>query len=224
MPEQISSGEWVDRYVRDKLSPDEMKAFELELLESEPLQQELETVLAMRGALALDGEPQAQTESAELQPTPRRDSAWQPLAMAATLVLAVLSTVMWWRSSNEVVDLEGQVQALGQPMAEILTVAVPIMRSTGGQTPDVIVQKPGGHVAILLDVELGLRAREQDVLDFALVGPDGTSVLAWQASPTTNGRTTVVINSDKIPASELWLQISDVGGEMYERRLLEFRE
>lgn len=224
MPEQTSRKDWVDRYVREKMSPEEMEAFELELLESDALQDELETVLAMRQSLAFEEERAPDLVAMEPQPRVDRSAAWQPLAMAAAVVLAVLSTVMWWRSGNEVADLERQLQTIGQPMAEVLTVAVPIMRSAGGQTPDVIVQKPAGHAAILLDVELGLRAREQEVLDFALVDPEGTTILAWQSSPTADGRATAVINSEKIPATRLWLQISEASGETYDKRLLEFRE
>jgi hypothetical protein len=98
------------------------------------------------------------------------------------------------------------------------------MRSAGGQTPDVIVQKPAGRAAILLDIELGLRAREQAQLDFALVDPEGATLLAWQSAPTDDGRATAIIDNQQIPASRLWLQINTSNGELLERRLLEFRE
>jgi hypothetical protein len=104
----------------------------------------------------------------------------------------------------------------------MVTIAVPIMRSAGNQTPDVIVQMPEKRAVFLFDIELGLQARAQQQLNFALVDDAGTTLLAWQGRPTADGRATAVINSEQVPASRLWLQVS-ANGESLERRLLEFR-
>lgn len=225
MPEQISRQDRVDRYVRDELSPEETAAFETELLESPAMQKELETVLALRGALALEAETQEARAAGNEANEPLSENAnWRRLALAASVALAVFSTVMLWKVGNDAAGLERELQALGQPRTELLTVAVPIMRSASEQTPDVIIQKPAGRAAILLDIELGLAAREQNRLEFALVDPEGATVLAWQSAPAADGRATAVINSEHLPASRLWLQINAGDGEPLERRLLEFRE
>ncbi|MDX1554661.1 MAG: hypothetical protein R3212_01410, partial [Xanthomonadales bacterium] len=172
MTERAMQRARVDRYVRDELAPEEMAAFETELLESPDLQEELETVLALRAGLQRESVQQPATAANDhVSEAMDSRSGWQRLALAATVVLAVMSTVMWWQAGNEVADLERQLNLMSQPRGDVLTVAVPIMRSAGGQTPDVIVLKPRGQAAILLDIELGLRARVEGALAFALVDP-----------------------------------------------------
>jgi hypothetical protein len=224
MPEQIPREQWVDGYVRGRLSADDIEAFETELLESPGLQEELETALALRAALAQEQDSEGQPGNPPRPFVPNAESAnWQPVALAASITLAVVSTVMWWKMSNDTGQLEQQVQALSQPVAEILTVQVPIMRASGSQSPDVIVLKPEGRAAVLLDIELGLQAREEAQLGFALVDSEGSAILAWRSAPLAGGHATAVIPSEQIPASQLWLEISGSDGETLERRLLEFR-
>ena len=54
MPEQISIQVWIDHYIRDKLTVDEMTEFEVWLMESPGMQQELETILGLREVLLFD--------------------------------------------------------------------------------------------------------------------------------------------------------------------------
>jgi hypothetical protein len=225
MPKLAALQARVDRYVRDQMSAAEAADFEAEMLESAVLQEELETALALRAAL----QQVAALETRRIAGDRARGHQvakpdWRSFALAATVVLAVISTVMWWKVGIDAADLEQQLQSHAQPTSQLLAVKVPIMRSAGGQTPDVIVQKPAGRAAILLDIELGLRAREQAQLDFALVDPEGATLLAWQSAPTDDGRATAIIDNQQIPASRLWLQINTSNGELLERRLLEFRE
>jgi len=226
MPEQNAHRGWVDRYVRDQMTEQEMAAFEETLMDSPALQQELETVLALRGALSMQPAPPPEFEAgSESDATQTLTGAgkWQGLALAAMVVLAVFSTVMFWKTSNDAADLKRQLTQLGQPRTQVLTVPVDIMRSAGSQTPDVIVKKPPGHSAILLDIELTPAARQLDLLNFSLVDPDETLVATWVASPNPQGHSTAVFNTEDVPASRLWLEISTPGGELIERRLLEFR-
>lgn len=224
MLEQSRQEHWVDWYLRGKLSADDVEAFETVLLESPELQAELETALALRAVLSREPD-QAKEDASQPRPLqPQSEPAnWQPVALAASVILAVVGTVMWWKTGIDAAGLARQMHALSQPIAEVLTVPVPIMRSAGSQTPDVIIQKPQGRAAILLDIELGLRARQEAQLDFSLVDPAGETVLSWQSGPGEDGRATAVINSDQIPASRLWLHIADAESEVLERRLLEFR-
>jgi len=225
MPKLAAVKARVDRYVRDRMSAAEAADFEAEMLESPALQQELETALVLRAALQQEAALETRRSAGDrARGHPFEKSDWRAFALAATVVLAVLSTVMWWKVGIDAADLEQRLQSLAQPTSQVLSVKVPIMRSAGGQTPDVIVQKPAGRAAILLDIELGLRAREQAQLDFALVDPEGATLLAWQAAPSDDGRATAIIDNQQIPASRLWLQVNTSNGELLERRLLEFRE
>lgn len=74
-------------------------------------------------------------------------------------------------------NLQRQLDLLNQPRSQVLTVPVNIMRSAHGQVPDVIVQKPAGRAAILLDIELGPLARKLELLEFALV--DEAEIPFW---------------------------------------------
>jgi hypothetical protein len=139
------------------------------------------------------------------------------------VILAVFSTVMFWKVGNDSADLQHQVDLLSQPRTQVLTVPVNIMRSAGSQTPDVIVQKPTGHAAILLDIELAPPSRQLDDVHFALLDQGGKAVANWVATPSPQGRASVLLNSEQIPVSQLWLEISSRSGDLIERRLLEFR-
>jgi len=224
MPELALQKGRVDRYVRDQLSPKEIAAFETELLESPTLQQELEAVLALHTLLDTELAAESGKGIAD-QPAQVLETKadWNRLALAATVILAVLSTVMWWKTGNDASDLGRQLEIVSLPQTNVLTVVVPIMRSASSRTPDVIVQKPVGEAAIILDIELGLQAREQEQLNFELVDPGGKTLLSWQSSPAEDGRATVLIDNRQIPASRLWLRINASNGNTLERRLLEFR-
>ena len=222
MPKQTSRQAWVDRYIRDELTVDEMAEFEASLMESPGMQQELETVLGLREALRCESKQEIGT--VDLLPNSlSRVGKWQSPALAATVILAVFSTVMFWKVSNDSADLQRELNLLSQPRTQILSVPVNITRSVGRQTPVVIVQKPAGHSAILLDIELGSRARELDMLAFALIDDAGNYILTWTAAPAADGRASVMLNNEQVPASRLWLQISSGDGQVLERSLLEFR-
>lgn len=224
MPDPSADEYWVDWYLRDELSAEDEAAFETAVLESPELQNELEASLALRAALARDARDARRADRIEPARAPRSEwGGWKALPLAASVTLAVLSTVMWWKADNEAVGLERQLEVLAQPASRVLTVDVPIMRSFSAETPDVIIQKPEGRAAILLNIELGLQSRELALLNFALVDPAGKTVVAWQSAPGREGRATAIIENRQIPASRLWLQISSGEHELLERRLLEFR-
>jgi tryptophan 2,3-dioxygenase len=89
MAENTSRQQWIDRYVREELTVEEITEFEEALMESSVMQSELEAVLGLREALLHE--------------------------------------------------------------------------------PDVIAQKPTGHSALLLDIELNSVSRQQQVLDQRLL-------------------------------------------------------
>lgn len=214
--------EWVNRYVRDELTVDEMAEFEHTLMDSPAMQQDLETVLGLREALLL--EPEQHVPRDELLPESLAGGGnWKSMALAATVILAVFSTVMFWKVSNESAHLQRQLDVLSQPRSNVLRVPVNIMRSAGARTPDVIAQKPAGHSAILLDIQLAPRSLQQPSLVFSLVDEAGTTVLSWSATSFANGRAEALLNSEQVPGMRLWLEIASDDGELLERRLLEFR-
>ncbi len=148
-PEQKS--DWVDRYLRNGLTTDEEAVFETALLDSPDLQLQLETALGIRQAVLLQAAAGA-TEKAYPPPTLDARNHWQPLALAASVVLAVFSTTMYWQVSNKAGMLQSEITAMSQPRTSVLTVPVDIMRSADSQTPDVMVQKPEGNALLVLDV------------------------------------------------------------------------
>ncbi len=223
MARQTSNQVWIDRYIRDELTTNEMADFEVALMESSAMQQDLETALALRETLLIEsGQEPAHAAPAAVPPS--GFGHWQRLAMAATVVLAVFSTLMFWKVSNDSAVLQHQVDLLSQPLNNVLTVPVNIMRSADNRMPDVTVLKPQGRSAMLLDIELAPVSRGQESLDFALVDETGTAVTTWTSAPTANGHAKVLLNSEQVPAARLWLQISSSDGQPLERRLLEFRQ
>ena len=222
MAKQTSKQVRVDRYVRDELAVDETVEFEQALMESSAMQQDLETALGLREALLLVPEQNLPRNGLLPEFLPGGGN-WQPVALAASLLLAVFSTVMFWKVSNDSAGLQNQLDLLNQPRTQLLSVPVNIMRSASSRTPDVIIQKPLGHSAILLDIELGSAASELEELIFELVDDGGVAISSWNAAPTQSGRASVMLSSERIPSARLWLQISSGQGRTLERRLLEFR-
>ena len=206
----------VDRYVRDQLGPEEEAAFEERLMSDPGLQAEVEAALAIRSAFELEQRhDDAPAEVAVAQGNP-----WTPYAMAASVALAVISTLMYWQSSVETGELREQLSTLQGPQAGVLPVSVPIMRSTGG-SPDAIIQRPASG-GVLRDIELSQRFHDADQLSFTLAAPGGETILSWQSGAPLNGRTTVLLPSAELPDGRVELRIAREGAEG-ETRLLEFR-
>jgi hypothetical protein len=82
---------------------------------------------------------------------------------------------------------------------------------------------PSGHAAILLDIELAPPVRQLEEVHFVLADQEGRVVASWVAAPSPQGRASVLLHSEQIPVSQLWLEISSRSGDLIERRLLDFR-
>lgn len=214
----------VDRYVKNQLSPEEVEEFEIEMLDSPRLQDELEAVLALKGILQAETDLEPVRAVAEPRATyGNKGTNWNQLALAASFALALFSSVMWWKTGNDAATFENQVELLSQPNTNVLRVGIPIMRSAGSQTPDVIVQKPGPGSAMFFEVEVAPSVAERAPLEFQLLNDSDELILRWSATPGLNRHANVLVNSDQVPATRLWLTISSSDGELLERRLLEFR-
>lgn len=222
MTEQSKYDDWVDRYVRDELSEEEVEAFEERLMTDGDLQNQLEAVLLMKEALKLESESEADS-ARDAVVVPWRNQ-WSPMAIAASVLLAVVSTTLYWRSNVQIGHLQDQVAALQAPRTSVLTVPVDIMRSAGSATPDVIVEIPAGHGAIVLDIELSARFQNLRAVDFELLTQDSEVALAWTAAPVGSDTVKVVLDSEVVPTGMVQLRMSDPDGDVQESRLLEFRK
>lgn len=221
MHKREQKSDWVDRYLRNGLTTDEEAIFETMLLDSPDLQLQLETSMGIRQALLLQAEMSA-TEKAYPPSTLDARNHWQPLALAASVVLAVFSTTMYWQVSNKAGMLQSEITAMSQPRTSVLTVPVDIMRSADSQTPDVIVQKPEGNALLVLDVELGPAVAALGRVRMSLRDAQALELLAWDSGGFEDGRATVAFDARKLPNGKVWLEMSDEQGRVIDRRLLEF--
>jgi hypothetical protein len=145
------------------------------------------------------------------------------MAIAASVVLAIVSTTFYWRTSVEAGRLQEQVNALQAPRTAVLNVPVNIMRTAGDASPDAIVQVPAGNGVIVLDIELSAHFQSLASIDFRLQADGLEEALKWTAPPSSSGRARVVLFSETIPGGRAHLQISNPSGDLTETRLLEFR-
>ena len=212
----------IDRYIRNELAADEEAEFETELLDSPELQRQLETAMGVRQALLLDDELGGSRQAEPLQDMDARNN-WQPLALAASVLLAVFSTTMYWKTSNDAAALQSEIEVLSQPHTAVLTVPVNIMRSAGSQTPDVIIQKPGGNALVALDVELGHATVAAELARLTFRDLQEVELISWESGSIENGRIIAVFNTQQLPDGRVWLELSDEKGKVIDRRLLEFR-
>jgi len=222
MTEQSKYHDWVDRYVRDELSEDEVVEFEEQLMTDTQLQSQVEAVLVMKEALKFESEPV--TDFAKHAAEVPRRNQWSSMALAASVLLAVVSTTLYWRTSVKAGHLQEEIAALQSPRTSVLNVPVDIMRSAGSSTPDVIIQKPAGYGAIVLDIELSAGFANLDSIRFSLQTDDSKPVLSWTATPNTSGRVSVVLNSETVPDGMIHLEMSDPTSKLRDSRLIEFRK
>lgn len=229
MSESVRYEDWVDRYVQHRLSEEEEAEFETALLESPELQQSLETALALHRTLKLAEDLEVEVASdagaskvAE-SPFSPHGQRWQPFAMAASVVLAVFSTVMYWRTGVELSDTRTELESLKAPFGSVLTVPVDIMRSASTQEPDVIVRKPDGRALVVLDIEVLPAFTQLTLIHITLRNEDGSLVTQWQAGPPRNGQLSTAIDSALLPIGKVWLELLDASGTLSDRRLVEFR-
>lgn len=211
----------IDRYVRNELAADEIVKFEEALVESPELQRELETILGLREALAL--RPETAADPGRAEPRPGAEY-WRPAAVAASLLLAVFSTAMLWKVSNENAGLREDLDLLAQPRTTVLRIPVDTLRSGGAdQRPDVVIRKPEGRAALLLDIDYSSMAGRHERIFFELNDERGAVLMAWSIEARAGGRSSVMVDNEHIPAGRIWLRFLSAEGEELDRRLLEFR-
>lgn len=223
MTRHLTDGELADLYVLDKLPGDEEAEFEERMLVDQQLQQHVETALAIKEALKLEQTLCEKTSGSRDKFHRKNANSWGGLALAASVLLTVVSVVMLARSGHEVDQLERKVAELSRPQTSVLKVPVNIMRSAVSASPEVIVQKPQNGGLIQLDIQLNIQSQTQPSLNFALENEMGVSIETWSAVPASNGHSIVLLRSEQIPVGKASLKISDSDGNILDRRLVEFR-
>ncbi|MEJ8566000.1 hypothetical protein [Elongatibacter sediminis] len=213
---------WIDRYLRDELTAEDEMRFETALLESPELQSDLEAALAVRRALEIEMQADRAAPPVET-PAVEGQTPWIPMALTGSLVVVVLSGVMYWNVSHEMADLRNGMQALERPHSHEVLVPLDIMRSASTDIPEAVIYKPTGGEFIALDIELTAIAREAGHLRMALRSPEGLEVATWHASASANGRVRSSFDPEFLPEGQVWLEVQDSEGTMLDRRLLEFR-
>lgn len=238
---------WIDRYLRNELTAEDETRFETALLESPQLQADLEAAMALRHLLVveedamtrnagagsesgafvgtvvgpLSGPEESDTETdagATMISTP-----WMPMALTGSLILVVLSGVMYWNVSHEMATLRTGIETLSHTHGPEIVVPLDIMRSAGMDIPEAIIHKPENGSFIVLDIELTDAAIAADRLHMALTDTAGDELAAWVAERDADGRSRASFDPEFLPTGVVWLEMRDNAGGLMDRRLLEFR-
>lgn len=220
MVDQMYDSNYLDRYLRNELTAEEEAEFETALLDSPDLQDALEATVALREAIRLEGEETSLEDEKTVDILEGRNN-WQPYALAASLLLAVFSTTMFWKVSNDATELQQRIKVLRQPFTDVLTISVDIMRS-GVNVPDVVVQKPTDKALLLLEIELSPPGRQRDTIHMTLRDESLADIVSWTSVVSGQSTVDVAIASQQLPDGLVWLEMADSNGEVFDRRLLEF--
>ncbi|MNC85823.1 hypothetical protein D3C83_14370 [compost metagenome] len=179
---------------------------------------EVEAALGLREALR---QSQGGAVIAEIPPG-RAANQWTPWALAASVLLAVTTTMVAWRGSVENGRLARELDAFQAPSTSVLTVPVDIMRSAGSVTPDVIIQKPAQGL-IVLDIEVSPAVAEMSTIDFELLSDAGEPLQRWTSTVDRNRRSMVAFRSNTLPEGRMILKMSGPQGQPSDTRLIELR-
>lgn len=219
MADRIFDSSWVDRYVLNELSHDEALAFEAALFDSEALRSDVEAALSLQSILSLDEETSTEALSSSEQ-APRRAQPWQPLAMAASLVVGVFGFAMWLTSSSEISDLRERLTELSQGASEIVIKRIDVTRSssTASGTP---VLKPDGNALLVLDIELSSRTENLDQVRINLIHENDNVLSSWSGDTTDLDRVSLGVRASQLPEGSLSLEFHRADGELLEKRRIE---
>jgi len=223
MIENLGDFELVDRYVRNQLSAEDEADFELRMLQSKELQQHLQAALGIKETFKLDERTAKSSTKSPVADQSRLNFHWKDMAIAASVLIAVITSAGLVVSQYQSNRLEDKIAELNQPPTSVLVVPVQIMRSSKMGSSKVLVAKPSGRTLIQLDIELSRKAQAIPLLQFTLINDGQESLLRWQASPSASGRATVLLRNDQVPVGRMLLNISDNNGNVLEHHMLEFR-
>ena len=108
--------------------------------------------------------------------------------MAASVLLAVFSTTMYWRVSNE-------LSALQAPVGQVITVPVEIMRSGGETEAPRAVAIPDEAGLVLFDIEIPADHADEPMLNMRLSTQEGQEIVTWQSTPLSTGNHNVAVRA-----------------------------
>jgi hypothetical protein len=224
MIESPARSNQVDRYLRGELDAAESAAFEVELLESTPLQDALEAALGVRRILELErgleeAKPVTPSGGAAHWRTP--PSSWKSWGLAASLLVAAVTGSLWWRAEAENMQLHTRITELDRPVSTILSVPLDVMRSSNPGVPDAFIRKPQEATVLILDLEVAERLAQAPVLELELRAERGDELARWSAAPDADGRIQIAHRADLLPDGRLTLRISDPASGNSDMRLIE---
>jgi hypothetical protein len=210
----------VERYLANRMTDDEVARFEQQLLASTELQDEVELALAIKQAMPHDAVRPGPKVPATI-PTRK----WQPLALAASVSLAVLTSYLYVDQRKDNIDLRTQLELADQPNANVTIVPVRIFRSSTSLDPnpvaDVVVRKPAVGGVVILDIELDSQTREQPNLSAKLADSTEQELASWSIQPGSQS-TRISLPVERIPDGMLKLAISGDEGTVLRTHWIEF--
>lgn len=216
MADRILDSSWVDRYVLNALSEEEATEFEAALFDSEALRRDVEAALSLQSILSIDETSNAEAQSVTAR-IPHRVQSWQPLALAASLLVGVVGIAMWFTSSSEVTNLRGQISKLNQASSEIVIKRIDVTRSSSAASGTPVL-KPAGDALLVLDVELSSRTKGLDRVQVGLVDETGITLSSWSGDTTNRDRVSLGIRSGQLRGGSLSIEFRQSDGELLEER------
>ncbi len=213
-----------DSYVRGKLDKSAIDAFEIELLESLQLQDAVEDALGLQ-QLAKVEQKRIDSKNTVLPFFFSGHSGERPVvlqwSLAASVLMATVTSTLLWRSESENSGLQSQVAAFNQPVGRLISVPMDIMRTMDSRSPDVVIRMPAQASILALDVELDPALASAASLMLSLSNASGEQVFSWQASPGLNGRLDFAFMSTTLTYGKFWLTMRAANSDVVDERLLE---
>ncbi len=223
---QLEQQDLIHRYLRDELTEQEASAFEVAVLESPELQDELEAAMAVQHSFKMaeakgvevSGQP-AKGGNLQVSADKKRTMSLPQWSLAASVVIAAASLLFFWQARQQIGELEHSIasQNLARPGAGL---TLPVMRA--GSTQAFVVQRPASGSIVNLGVEVAANSA-QTPLQLAFMTVAEQQVLyRWNGIPDAENTVSKAIDARFFPVGRVWLVIRDADGELLERRLLEF--
>ncbi|KAA9134109.1 hypothetical protein F3N42_00745 [Marinihelvus fidelis] len=202
----------VDLYVAGALSDEETAEFELQMMSSTELQDEVEAALALR--VAVEKAPGADGTSEAIRATGRFSAPMARYATAASVLLAIVSVALFWRSNSEVRTLREMLDTTGAPYSSVVQVRLDsgAMRSAGTPGNVRVIQVPPQDGLVLFSLDVPLELAASPAVDLELAFSSGHPSLDLAATPQPNGKVLVAIPARSVPTGRATLLLRSTNG------------
>ncbi len=221
MPDSNDFSLRADRYVRGDLEPSAIADFEAELLESPELQDAVELALGLKllvGSGHRQAVPNPVARLEQRKPSFQGEVQWYRWGLAATILLTVATTQLYWRADNRNEELQKVVDQLNQPVGKVFAVPLDIMRSARSESPDVIIRKPAQDSVMILDIELQPDMARSSLIRLTISSISGEVIHSLDTAPAANGRVQIALNTAAISSGQYHLEIdSDIANRVDQR-------